>query len=269
MNDLFEYYIDAGYCRLKYAKGKPSALGREFHDYDEIVLFLGGKTQFISKNIQIELTQGSIVIIPKENFHQFSMTEYEDYTRCIIDFRETEELKPLMQEVMSEVAVISHPTKTVRALFDNLMRISAENLPEKEKCLALRSALTLILIEQKMFGGKAVNRLIATSEITQQALDFIDKNYKDELTLSGVAKVLNVSVSTLSHRFCDELGIPVYRYISQKRLSVARQHIEKGASLIEAAEKSGFNDYSSFYRIYKSFYGESPSCLIKKQRECF
>lgn len=265
MKNLFEYYIDAGFCRMKYAKGKPSALGREFHDYDEIVLFLDGDVQFISKNIRLKLSSGSIAVIPKENFHQFYMTEYDSYTRCVIDFRETEELRPLIREVMTEVSVIAHPSKTVRFLYERLMNLIVSDISDSEKCLALRSAISIILLEQKMFSGKSIKRLIDSSEITQKALEYIDKNYADELTLADIADKLNVSVSSLSHKFSKDLNISVYRYMTEKRLSVARQHIEKGATLAEASEKSGFKDYSAFFRIFKNYYGEAPSVLLKSK----
>ena len=265
MKNLFEYYIDAGFCRMKYAKGKPSALGREFHDYDEIVLFLDGDAQFISKNIKLKLSQGSIAVIPKENFHQFYMTEYDCYTRCVIDFRETDELRPLIREGMSEVAVIDHPSKTIRFIYERLMNLIVSDMPDSEKRLALRSALPMILLEQKMFGGKSIKKLIGSSTITQKALKYIDENYADELTLADIADKLNVSVSSLSHKFSNDLNISVYRYITEKRLSVARQHIEKGATLAEASEKSGFKDYSAFFRIFKNYYGEAPSALLKSK----
>ena len=75
MQDLFEYYIEDKLFHLKYAKGKPSIIGKEFHNYNEIIFFIKGKADFISANIQKELQNGYIVVIPEEHFHQFSIKE--------------------------------------------------------------------------------------------------------------------------------------------------------------------------------------------------
>jgi AraC-like DNA-binding protein len=44
-----------------------------------------------------------------------------------------------------------------------------------------------------------------------------------------------------------------------KRLILARQGIRKGSGIEEASFKAGFNDYSCFFRAYKSFFGIKPS----------
>ena len=100
--------------------------------------------------------------------------------------------------------------------------------------------------------------------MAQEALDYIDSNLAQELRLDAVAQALGVSVSTLSHRFRKDLNISVYRYISEKRLSAVRRYMEQGLSLGAAAERSGFRDYSGFFRLYKSYFGESPSATARK-----
>ena len=93
---MFEYYLTDGNCHLKYAQGKPAVVGREFHNYDEIILFIEGNAQLVSKNIQIQLAPGSIIFIPREEFHQFVVTESERYKRCILGFGEIPALQTLI-----------------------------------------------------------------------------------------------------------------------------------------------------------------------------
>ena len=111
---MFTHYMTAGGCHVKYAQGKPAVTGREFHSYDEIVLFLEGNAQLISKNIQIRLTPGSVILIPKEQFHQFVVADQDSYTRCILGFGDIPQLQSLVRQVMPEVAVIPHPSDRER-----------------------------------------------------------------------------------------------------------------------------------------------------------
>ena len=259
MSKLFEYYIANEEFHFKYAKGKPSVRGREFHDYDEIVLFLDGNSYLISKNIQLELSPKSVILVPRENFHQFNITNPNNYERCILGFKGISELYPLINQVLTDVTVISNPNSNILDVFESLMRIAKSNLSDEEKSLFVKSSIVTILIELKLFKGEQIEKYISVSSQTQNALKYIDKHYAEDLSLESIARFLNVSVSSLSHRFSKDLNISVYKYITEKRISVTRQYIEKGIPLHEAAFLSGFKDYSNFFRLYKKHFGNPPS----------
>lgn len=264
---MFSHYMSAGNCHLKFARGKPAVSGREFHNYDEMVLFLEGNAQLISKNIQICLSPGSIVLIPKEQFHQFVVTDHDSYTRCILGFGDVPQLQSLVHQIMTEVAVVPNPSEQVRGLFETLMQAAQTELPKEEQALLLQSAVAQLLFCQRLSGGESIRKYLTVSPVTQEALRYIDENLSTELRLDIIAQVLGVSVSSLSHRFRKDLSISVYRYISEKRLSAVRQYMEQGISLGTAAERSGFKDYSGFFRLYKSYYGESPSATVKTPKD--
>ncbi len=259
MSELFEYYIANEDFHFKYAKGKPAVEGREFHDYDEIVLFLDGCSQLISKNIQLVLPKESIILVPRESFHQFNVTNPNAYERCILGFKGISELNNIINQTLTDVTVISNPNVNILAIFNSLMRIAKSELSENEKLLFVKSTIANLLIELKLFKGNHIEQYISVSMQTQNALKYIDLHFGEELSLKSIADYLNISVSSLSHRFKSDLNISVYRYITEKRLSVTRQYVEKGKSLSEAAFLSGFKDYSSFFRFYKNHFGNPPS----------
>ena len=92
MEEHFEYYFESRDLHLKYARSAPAVSGEEYHDYDELVLCLGGNVRFLSAQIQQTLSSGNLVVIPRGSFHQFAVSG-EDYTRCIFGFSKTEELE--------------------------------------------------------------------------------------------------------------------------------------------------------------------------------
>ena len=75
----YEYFVEANDFHCKYAKGRPAVYGREFHDYDEAVLFLGGDAKFVSKDTQTVLQPGDVIWISREQFHQFIVYEEQSY----------------------------------------------------------------------------------------------------------------------------------------------------------------------------------------------
>lgn len=256
MADLFEYYIEGEGFHLKYAKGEPSAKGREFHDYHEFLFFINGEASFVSKNIQSRLSPGSVVLIPKEHFHRFFVEHPETYTRCVFGFRGLGEISDLASEVMDTVKIIAKPDEKITSVFENLMGAAKSDLSEREKSLFIRASLVQLLIFLKGQISTVISNSVKLSPVVMGALNIIDEKYSENLTVEGIAKSLYVSASTLSHKFSKELSISVYQYIIKKRLSAANELIQSGKNLTRAAAESGFSDYSCFFRLYKKYYGD-------------
>ena len=259
----FARYIYSENCHLKYAKGQPEVTGTEFHEYSEIVLFIGGESQLISKNVQMKLPRGALVLIPREKFHQFLVSDHDSYMRCIIGFSLKGDLGELADQVMQDVRVLPSPPKHILSLIDQLIRATEHGFEEALEAMLLDSVVTDILFELKMSVKNLIDQNTTASDVTLRALEYIDEHYAEEITLESIARLLNVSVSMLTHKFKGELGISVYRYITKKRLSMVRQLLERGKPLGHAAQACGFKDYSGFYRLYKSQYGYCPSDKTK------
>ena len=263
MNGYFEHYIESDSFHLKYAKGYPSAKGQEFHNYHEFILFLDGKAHLISNNIQKDLKIGSLVIVPKASYHQFVVSG-SNYTRLILGFRETEETSKLIESAMSEVRVVEDLDEALLSALHNLADVASSELAQNEKKLFIRASLIHILIYLKKYSIGSPDSKNRLSPTVQKALSYIDRHYTESISVEDISDALHISDSQLFHKFKDELKISVYQYISKKRLANARLLIEKGETVSCAAISSGFTDYSVFFRMYKKYYGETPSKLRRK-----
>ena len=254
MENLFEYYFEAENFHLKYAKGEPSVKEQEFHDYNEFVFFMNGTGTFISKNIQHELIPDSIIMIPREHFHQFCISQPQDYVRLILGFRENSENSELVNEVMDRIKIVVKPDKKISLLFLDLAEIIKSYLCDKEKKMFIEASLIQLLIYLKQSNSKVVDKSLNLSPLVMSALNIIDEKYHEHLSVDRIASLLYISPSTLAHKFKKELNISIYRYITKKRLSVAHELIKSGESLTYSAFNCGFRDYSCFYRLYKKYY---------------
>lgn len=258
MEESFEYYFESQELHLKYACSAPTVSGEEYHDYHELVVILGGDVCFISTEIQQKLEEGNIVLIPKGCFHQFVVSG-NDYKRCILSFRKADELDDLVTSALNEVKIIEKPSSDVKHLAEGLIEAVKWDVSENEKNLYIRSVAVMLLIELKKIDTGIVSKNINISKIVHDAISIINSSYADPITVEGLARRLCVSQSLLSHKFKKELNVSVYKYITKKRLSVARQLIGAGIPITVAALKSGFADYSCFLRAYKNQYSQAPS----------
>jgi AraC-like DNA-binding protein len=261
--EYFENTLKTGEFYFKYAIGKSALRGREFHEYDEMVYYMGGNACLVTRSAKIPLSPRTLIFIPRETFHQFIISDEDSYKRCILQYSGDGHVKRFISSVSDGVKVVTAISSNTQRIFEFLMRMSKCTLTDEEKRELLSATLTELLLEQKFFGEEGAAENTSVSNLTLTALDYIDKNYGSHIDISRMAKELKASVSNLAHTFKSDLSISIYKYVTEKRLSSVRAMVGEGKSLYNAAIASGFSDYSAFFRHYKKHYGESPTKRTK------
>ncbi len=88
--------------------------------------------------------------------------------------------------------------------------------------------------------------------------NYITGNLTEELSYKNLQKRFSVSEYQLTKVFFRNTGMTVTEYIIQKRLMNAISLIRNGEGIETAAYKSGFKNYSYFYKAFIKHYGISP-----------
>ncbi len=257
MESIFSKFVYGEKCTYKHAKGVAADPQREFHNYHEILLFVGGKTTFLTEEKRIPLSPYQTVIIPKETYHQFINEVDEEYHRCVFSFYDISELDELIKKCMHTTRVIEASNEQ-KALFRKMNETVDSSSSENEKQILMHALLTLVLNETSN-AQAIVNEGSEPSLITQKSIEIINASISRNISIPDIAKKQNVSVSTLTQAFKKDMNISIYQYALRKRLIFARQKIEEGESATSAAIQCGFNDYSGFYKQYKKNFGVAPS----------
>lgn len=109
------------------------------------------------------------------------------------------------------------------------------------------------------------------NNLTDQVVEYLLKSTDDELSrlsVEKIAKHFDVSVSFLCRKFRNEKYFTIGKFIFKERMFRAAQLLSKDLDIninIKAlGEKMGFYDYDYFIRVFKNYYGISPS----RYREC-
>lgn len=93
---------------------------------------------------------------------------------------------------------------------------------------------------------------------------YIDKHFKENISLNNLADVAHFSPSYLSHLFHQERGITIKGYLNQKRVAHAVYLLQSSRlSVKEISEQCGFTNISHFNRVFKQYAGKSPAEIRK------
>jgi YesN/AraC family two-component response regulator len=93
----------------------------------------------------------------------------------------------------------------------------------------------------------------------RKAINFIDFNYAEQITLDKIAESVSFNYAYLSSQFKKETGSTVIDYINMKRIQKAVTLLSTTTlSIGEIAEKCGFVDDTYFTRVFKKKQGVSP-----------
>ena len=100
-------------------------------------------------------------------------------------------------------------------------------------------------------------RFIGSS--ARDIVEYIDKNISSDLNYKSISGFFHFSEKNLYKIFKNETGFSLSRYIRIRRLIKAKSLLNSGSTPAQAAEKSGFSNYSVFYRCFVKEMGVSPT----------
>lgn len=265
MEEEFERYIRSGEIMFKYAKGLYPQPGKEIHLFHEFLFFLGTNTTFICESGAQPLQPNTLVIIPKETFHQFHcLSRAKDYTRCVFNFNGVAELDGLISRKVKQIQLIQ--SDTITRLFAQLAQLTTSPLDELDRQIMMKALFAQILVHIECQSTAVPRRSGSFHPLTNQAIDLINTHINKSISIPELAARLNVSESHLAHVFKQDMHLSLYQYILHKRLILTNHIISGGVSPLQAAAECGFNDYSGFYRQYKKLFGYPPSMTGRSQR---
>ncbi|MEC0227697.1 response regulator [Paenibacillus alba] len=88
---------------------------------------------------------------------------------------------------------------------------------------------------------------------------FINKHYKEDLSLDKVAEYLQLSTAYLSNLYKKETGQNLIEYITEVRISQAKFLLKTtDLKIAEIAREVGYSDEYYFSKVFKKNVGESP-----------
>lgn len=96
-------------------------------------------------------------------------------------------------------------------------------------------------------------------EIVKNVIDYIEKNLEKEINLDTISKNIGYSKFYLNRIFTQHTGITMYRYLQNRRLTVAAGKLVKtDTPIMQIAYEAGYDTQQSFSFAFKQLYLYPP-----------
>ena len=129
--------------------------------------------------------------------------------------------------------------------------------------LTLRAEIYRVLSEIAINSHGLLDAPSYSSDINE-AIKYISAHLSARLSVSEIARAVNLAISTLSSKFKREVGMSIGEYVDYRViLSAAKMLLSERGSILEISEKLGFCDQFYFSRRFKQRYGISPQKFRK------
>lgn len=114
-------------------------------------------------------------------------------------------------------------------------------------------------IIESCMNVKSVETNDSIRNCIQEAAEYVEEHFQDNITLTSLSKMFHVESSYFSRMFRKETGKNLMVYLCEKRMNKAIEYMKKSdRNLTEIAFMVGYDDYTYFNKVFKKVKGMSP-----------
>lgn len=104
------------------------------------------------------------------------------------------------------------------------------------------------------------------SNSVKLATEYINENYREQITLDDLSDLTGVSSFHLNRVFTEEAGMSPHAYQIHRRIEFSKKLLLEGYSISYVSVESGFTDQSHYTRFFKKITGTTPGRFILYNR---
>ena len=246
------------------------AMDMHIHDCYELYYSISGGKQFLIDNCFYSIAPGDLFLINQYESHKLTQIDSMVHDRIVISVH-PDYVKSLsttetdLDECFTNRSLPSshklslNKDQQSRFMYYVNKITSADGFAHD---IVERCAFTeLLVMINSLFQRSTEEEEAAGFKYNHQVDDilaYINQNILEPLSTTMLAEQFYLSESYICRIFKSTTGTTINKYITARRISIAKSLLSEGASVNDAFEKSGFSDYSNFFKAFTKAVGCSP-----------
>ncbi len=255
-------------------------LTEHHHTELELGLYLSGSGSYMAGGNELSFSPGDILLFGSNQEHIINRISLDEDIRLLnlhfdprvlwgsnLQSFSNSSLRSFISDLTQHAGHISPSQEyyeAIRSLIGDIETEFRECPPEFE--LAIEGRILDILIKLVRGCGRQTDTPAGPSinyehlACVEKVTEYILSNLSEPLTLDGLAHQANTSRSYLCTLFKEINGIPIWEYITIKRIDLAIRYLrETQEPVTRVGELCGFNTSANFNRAFRKITQQSPS----------
>ena len=242
---LFESHRD----KSLYYSEKDNVCSVHFHKSTEIMYVISGEKRAVVSSREYLLRARDMLIVPPCEAHVFMPSDEGEQIVLTIPPKYCEQFAKICERATPTELVYHDSMGEILPLLRELATNKSEFFLLGALNLALARFSSAVSFTAKKTGGKK-------SKI-EEIYCYIEENYKEDLTLEGVAKHFGYSKSHFSMLFKKNFNMGFTSYLNSTRITKSVKYLAD-KSIYEASILSGFKSPQQYHLNFKRIFGCSP-----------
>lgn len=247
------------------------------HTFFEILYCRSSGLEYLLGTDRYRIRQGDVIFVPPGCSHRPLFLEklVEPYTRYVVwasprfaaCIREAFPQLELLPDTPFVLRTANTPYERAGTLFRQGVEESAARNPGWQAALFGNTVQLLVVLQRARTQAHTLPPPEAKVDLLDALLAYIEGHLSEKITLTDTARQFLVSESTIDQLFRKRMKASFYHFVTQRRLIAAKTELLEGATAEQAAARTGFGDYSTFYRAFRREYGISPAEYRRRNTE--
>lgn len=257
------------------------AMDMHIHDCYELYYSISGGKQFLIDNKFYSISPGDLFIINQYESHYLTQIDKMIHERIVLSIhpdyvKQISTAETNLDDCFSnhsaafqhKLSLNKEQQKRFLYFVNKITNASGYGHDVIEQCAFMELMIMInTLVQMGNCADNCGTELIGSYKYNHQVddiLNYINLNIASPITIEQLASKFYLSESYICRIFKSATGTTINKYITARRISIAKSLLNDGLSVTEAYERSGFSDYSNFFKAFTKAVGISP----KKYAQC-
>lgn len=248
-------------------KFKNLSLDKHFHEEYSFSLIYGGNHIYENEQDKFNLSSGILQVVNPNELHSTQNSSWSYLNIMIRSDLINDVVKNLEQNDKINTILFKPIINDKKAinLFNQLFILlnnKKENKISIDSCLI--EFLEYIIEFHSSNKLSKIENITSSKKMINRALEYMNNyNKTEELTLSSIANEIEISKYHFIKEFKKHTGITPNQYLQIKKVNWTKELLQKNIPLSHIAYECGFTDQSYMIKVFKRFYGYTPTKLKK------
>ena len=261
--------IQNKYFSIVHLHTEEETMSIHIHDCYEVYYSISGGKQFLIDNKLYDINPGDLFVINQFESHYVTQINKMIHERIVISIH-PDFLKSISTNKTDLSYCFTHRDENFshKLEFDKeqqnrfiyfINKIAStegfgSDMIEYSSFIELITTLTKAFVDNKdsLLSCYKYNNQI------QEIIGYINDHVIENITIKHLAEHFFLSESYICRIFKLATGTTINKYITARRISIAKSLLSNGSSINDVYIECGFNDYSNFLKSFKKAVGVSP-----------